>query len=215
MRSLGLLALCLATLIGCDGGQTGDEGARCDPASTTDLALDEASPLGFSGADVLAVAGGAHEATLTWEIGGTTGLEVEVVHDGTVKFVEYEWIDDSGQDIAALGCDDQVELGATLSFATADGAFAESVDTRLDATAGDAASLFEELDLDALTGTYAVTTETDTSDFDAIRAFLSITFESDGWSGEVEGQGEGTTGDGPDDAAYAEGFGIATWNATP
>lgn len=213
MRSLGLV-VGLAALTACDdGGQTGDEGAHCDPVESTTLGLDDDSPLGFSGADVLAVAGGEHTSTLRWAIGGTTALTVDVVHDGTVKFVEYEWVDDSGQDIAALDCGDQLELGVTVSFATADGAFDESFVTRLDAVAGDAASLFEELDLDDLTGTYEVTTETDTSDYDDVTAWLTVDFAAAGWSGTVEGQGSGTDGSGPDGTAYAEGFDIAEWPA--
>jgi len=212
MRSLGLLTVGLATLVACDGGQTGDEEARCEVATSTALGLDDDSPLGFGPADVLAYAGGVHTGPLAWEVGGTTEVTLDAAQSGEIAYVEYEWVDHSGQDIATIGCENQVEIDVTLGFSTADGAFDETIDTRIVAGVADRATLFVALDLDDLTGTYEVTTETDTSDFDAVSAFLSTEFAPTSWSGVVEGQGEGTDGSGSDDTAFAQSFGIAEWS---
>lgn len=194
------------------GGQTGEEGASCDPVATTVLAMTDTSALGFSGADVMAVAGGSHRADLTWQVGGQTPLTVSVTGDGTVALVDYAIVGNTGNE-AALDCEDQLELGVAVTVATDDGGFDESFTAVLGARLADDARVSQLLDLGAMGGTYAVTSEIDQSRFDEVRAWIDMAFDSGGWRGTVSGQGAGTDPNDPD-VAFAESFDIARWNAT-
>src|SRR5262245_9403406 len=133
-----LVAACAAALGGCGttnqhnaGGQTGGETIGCLPIASAPLGPNDASPIGVTGADVIALAGGEHDGTLMWAKKGTTSaLTLGVALDASqISFVDREWKDASGAEAkpASLGdCPDIVQVKGTLSFATADGAFDES-----------------------------------------------------------------------------------------
>ena len=70
-----------------DGTGTSNEGGQCDETRHDLAGLDADTPLGFRGADVLALADGAHDTELNWTSGGgfvfgpesgSSGLTIEV-----------------------------------------------------------------------------------------------------------------------------------------
>lgn len=101
--SLILLVLLAAAPTGCGsdtagplgqptltGGQTGGEaGLNCSSdVAITRLYGDEASPLGFTAADVLAAVPERSTASLTWSDGATSVLSVELAGDGSAGYAE-------------------------------------------------------------------------------------------------------------------------------
>lgn len=221
-RTLLPLTLGLATLVGCgpppnDDGQSGEENVGCLPVETAEYALADETPLGFTGQQVVDLVSGSHPTTLTWASGTGTDLALDVTVDATtVTWSDNEMQDDgSGMESAemALDCPDTLSLDVTLGFATADGAFAESWDLSFAAATADLASVWHELDLDGLAGSYAVT-EVDPADYDRVRAFLDLTIEEAGPWGVLDGQAEddGDSSD-PDGVASATHFDIATIGA--
>ena len=194
------------------GGQIGGEAAQCKAVTTTPLPMDQASVLGFSGADVMALAGGDHTATLTWAKGGTTDVTVSVATTAPeARYLDMEYVDDGSGIEPAIGCADVVEVDVTFGFTTADGAFAESWASKIQAPSATEASFYRELDLGGLAGSYAVT-EVDPAAFDEVRAFLDATFDATGAHGTVSGQAilNGDASD-PDSTASAQMFDIASW----
>jgi len=213
-RSLAILFVA-AVISGCSGtsahtgGQTGEETVGCLPVSSRTLAVDEASPLGFSAADVLTTASGPHGATLTWAKGGDTPVTVNITaRDGVIEYQDREWRDDGSgtEEAPAIGasCPDVVVIPVRLELATEDGAFDEVFDISLEATAVDTSSAWLELDLDALAGTYTVT-EVDPSQYEEVSAFLSVQLAGAAVHGSVDGQATGTSGE----VAFADNFSIA------
>ncbi len=188
LRRLGVLSLLAALGAGgCAGGQTGgefgaeegtggeggggtlhgDESGNACEETLTELALDETSPLGFAAADVLALAEGTHEATLTWAPDesatatttlepGTTEVALVVEAAGPASFVDAAppSSGDSGGTIdLAWDCPDRVAVPVTVTLTTADGALDETLDGTLSATSAGSAELVLPVDLDELEGT--------------------------------------------------------------
>lgn len=217
--------LVLILMVGCtfnpDPGQSGEELISCSAVDSAEYALDDATnPLGFAGQAIVDLAVKVHSATFTWaKDGATTELTLDVTTEATqVTWRDNEWQDDgSGAEIAmaAADCPDDLVLPVTVGFTTADGAFAESWDLELSAPAATEAGAYEELDLDALAGTYAVT-EVDPTAYDAVRAFLELGFDAAGAWGVVDGQAE-ETGDpaDPESVASATHFDIGAFGAAP
>lgn len=189
-----------------------EAGAGCLPVTTTALGPSDASPLGFSGDDVLSWAATSYAFTLTYADGTTTPATLAVTYSGgVIEHRDNEWMSTDGSEIApALGCEDDLRIEVSIAFHTDDGTFDETWSTAIVATEATRATLYRELG--AATGSF------DPADYapaghsyDAIRAFLDLTLESAGSTGTIEGQGEGTSGSGPDGTAYAETFAIASW----
>src|SRR5262245_40108979 len=178
-------------------GQIGGEGLGCLPTKTLDLGLDEPSPLGFSAAEVLAGVGQSHSVPLAWAKGGSTDLTVSLQYmGGAVRYLDREWKDDgSGMEIEREDCPDVVEIASTLSFATLDGAFAESWPIKALAPTLQSASVSMIIQVDALQGSYQVT-EVDPATFDEVRVFLDTELAADSVQGTILGQGSKCDGAG-------------------
>src|SRR5688572_5952599 len=138
--SAGLVGSCM--LLGCGsdgggsgadepptpGGQTGEEGSGCQPVERDMLAWSERSALGFSADELLNSLGSESTDRLTWSSGSGTPLTlgIERAASGSVEFQTRDFVSDgSGAELAEIVCNDVVAIPVTLSFATADGAFAE------------------------------------------------------------------------------------------
>ena len=65
----GIAPLLLLSAAGCLGGQVGEEQVVCAPIERQPLALDQASPLGFTGQELLDAAAGSSEADVSWADG--------------------------------------------------------------------------------------------------------------------------------------------------
>jgi len=219
-RCLALLLGSALVVSGCggsnrpnSGGQTGGEGVGCLPVASTPLGLDDASPLGFTGADVVALVGGEHAGQLAWAKGGMTGVTVTFEYaGGQVHFVDREWKDDGSGTAAEIStdCNDVIEVPGILSFATADGAFAESWPANVIAETKATATSGAKLDLEHLQGTYTVT-EVDPASFDQVSASLAVSFEATGVHGSVDGMGSKCDGGGSEGTCSGTAFEVATF----
>ncbi len=197
-----------------DSGQSGEEnaGAMCDAVATADYPFAESTPLGFTGQQVADLVVAEHASTLSWAKGGDTALTVAITTSATsITWRDNEYLDDGSGIEIAMDCADDLMLPVQAVFTTADGAFAETWALELSSVAVDAASAYQELDLDALSGTYTVT-EVDPADFDSVRASLDLEIGAAGASGVVSGQAEesGDSAD-PDSTASASAFDIASF----
>jgi hypothetical protein len=207
-----VLAVMVASLGGCDavfgddGGQSGEEGARCDAVRTVALSDDEDSELGFGADEVRALIDGPHTGTLAWDAGGETGVTLTIGELAEPRFLDQEWVDaGSGTEPAFTGdCPDVIAHDAHVTLVTDDGVFDEAFDVRIDAEAADLAYFYAELDLTALGGTFEFP---GAADYDAVRAFVDATFDGTGSHGALDGQGERVDGD----VASATNVPIATW----
>lgn len=214
MSRIGTVAFWMVGLVGCalDGGQSGEEGARCEASSSTTLARDEVSPLGFTPAEVLAFTEGTHVGELVWADGPTTDVTVSVTFEGgSIAFVDYEVVTDDGAEPAAeIGCADLVEVEERVAVVSADGAFDESFTVVLGAASADAMTGVHALD--DVNGTFTVGDHVDVSDYDAVSAWLDLRFDASGSSGTVAAQGtiEGDPDD-PESTSSATNLDVGAW----
>jgi hypothetical protein len=180
------------------GGDTGMDMASCLPVSTTPVALDEATPLDLTGAEVLDLVSGEHAASLAWAKGGGTELTLTVEHTGAgARYVDRAWNeDDSG--LESLGeCGDLVEVYVSIGFSTRDGAFREAwAATAVSATTASDARAARLTPPEQIAGTYQVT-EVDPAAYDELALLFELSFDATGAHGHVSGQAT----QGPDDPA--------------
>jgi hypothetical protein len=194
------------------GGQTGEETVGCLPVERDMLAWSERSTLGFSADELLNALGSEREGRLRWANGNITPLTLTLARtSGSVEFQQREWTTDaSGRELANTGaCNDVVAVPVTLGFTTSDGAFAERWQLTLLAESRAAGGAFLRIDLDSIEGSFVVT-QVDPDDFDEVLASLTLSFDEDGWSGTLSGQGV-TTGSTPGGSSSATQFAIATF----
>jgi hypothetical protein len=213
MYRLSLAALLLPA---CVFEKAADEGPYCED-QPSDVALEDATDLGFSAADVLAGIPAEEAVVFTYADGSATELSLAFTPAGTARFVTSEAVyPDSGGESPAIGvvCDDRVELDGRLSFHTADGAFAELLDVVVAATA-ERVFVNEELALDALFGTFDITPFVQSTDYDALKAWLDISFADGASAGAVSGQASGEDECEAGDAcsAWAENVAVGSWPA--
>lgn len=179
------------------GGQTGGEyggagGGDSVPVSdlqcvaqVESLAFDEPSGLSFSGADVLAFAGGTHTSSLRWSPDsapatfgpeqGESNIEMTVLYSGgQVTFVHYQSATPSETGSANAGrggapnaeaptpltsatCQpDRLEIEVVVRLNTSGGALTEEFEATLSANSPTLAQLVQDLPLEALSGTFTV-----------------------------------------------------------
>ena len=167
-RTSLFLALFATGLVACetesDPQDDGNKGPEEDYSSggclytSTVVASDEVTALGFSGEEVQAATKGLRSETLIWSADeSSTELNFELsFEDGEVRLMEGEAAQgDTGVwEAVALECEDYLELDATLSFATADGVFDEVLWVTASADAADQTNLGITLDLDEVAGSY-------------------------------------------------------------
>jgi len=198
------------------GGQTGEETLGCQPVERDMLAWSERSALGFSADELLNALGSESTDRLTWSGGSGTPLTlgIERAASGSVEFQTREFVSDgSGAEPAAeiaTVCNDVVAIPVTLSFATADGAFAERLPLTLLAESSTRVSAYAQVDVDDLEGTFSVT-QVDPSRFDRVLAIVQLTFADGAWTGTLSGQGIEGGSSNPDSNASARPFDIASF----
>ena len=207
-------------LVGCFEGDknTLEDGPYCEDSPTV-ITLEEATALGFSGADLLLLAEGEHTETLVWaETEATTPLAVGVSYDaGEVRYIDSVAVYPEGDgDTPAIGveCFARVEVDVTISLATEDGAFDESFDLALSSEDGVHASAGLSFDHGDLAGSYEFTLM-DPSEYDDVSHSLRVTFDEAGCSGELTAQAEGCDDacEGDECTCWASMDTIATWPA--
>ncbi|HVZ36993.1 MAG TPA: hypothetical protein VG963_31425 [Polyangiaceae bacterium] len=157
-----------------DDRGTNAEGGLCDETES-ELGLDDATSLGVSAADLFAWVGGTHQATLAWQDGaasfgpehGLSQITLEIQPLGA-HFIDRSPAQGAGTsnglaintEIATIGggdpCADSVALDVNLHLSTAGGALDETLETTLEARAGDFATGQVTLPTDALAGSFTV-----------------------------------------------------------
>jgi len=156
----------LALVAGCGGGQTGDlsgengkhgknngNASGCDD-QLTEIALDEASALGFDAESVLAFAGQSFHADLAWQAverveyspsASETELTLRLRSRGVAWLVHSVPPKSDGQGegpLIGLSCPpDRLRVAVHAELQSADGAFAEAFDASLDARSAYVATL--------------------------------------------------------------------------
>lgn len=154
----------------------------------TVLAVDEASPLGFSAQQVLDVVGSPRSATFTWADGSTTDLLLTAAIAGDVI-----WQEATGE------CSSGLVFALDVTFTTADGRFDETLSIPMDVSALDPEYVFLDPYQDA--GTFNGTLDLG----DATDVSYVIHLHPGEWSGEVV---LATT---PEDGMATE-CGLGAWN---
>jgi len=197
------------------GGQTGEETVGCLPVERHMLAWSERSTLGFSADELLNALGSESDARLAWSGGGSTPLTLGIERaSGSVEFQQRAYVDDaSGAEAAnelATECNDVVAIPVTLSFDTADGAFAEAWPVTLLAESPTHVSTVTQLDLADVEGTFVVT-QVDASRYDRVLGVITLSFGDGSWSGSVTGQAITQGSADPDGVASASHFAIASF----
>jgi hypothetical protein len=177
----------VSTLSGCDDlpgdkkdplgdGEAADNGG-CVDTITVLSSVDEVAALGFSAAQVLAVAEGSHASEMTWGEGlgegpvkvmfgpesGAGALTVDVAYaGGEVRFVSSkpEESEGEGLDDGAFyaNCNDRLEVDVEVSVKTDGGALDESFTAPLRATSRGISRISREIAVEALAGSFALTT---------------------------------------------------------
>jgi hypothetical protein len=171
-----LLLPALSTAAGCDLIQEPDptplEGGGCVEEVTVLAGIDEVSALGFSAAQVLDVAVGAHMSAMEWGEGladggvtvkfgpesGAAQLAVTVEYaGGEVRYVK-STPDNTEWDGGYADCSDRLEVDASVSVKSSGGALDESFVAALRASTPRIATLKQVIEHEALGGSLALTT---------------------------------------------------------
>lgn len=222
MRPLLPVLAPLALLAACPEARDGEDAGQACQATVTVLQPDDATPLGFTAAERMSQISGPADHVLTWTgTGTTTDLRIEAVWDGgEVRWMDSEPVDtdpdDDGPEPAiGLDCQDWLEIDVTLTFATTDGAFAESWALPLQAT-GDGPLAFAVDVGEAFGGTFDPWDFADPStDYDTVETRIAGTLEYAGGGGEVllVGTGAEPCEDGEECTAWASQDVVAIWSA--
>lgn len=222
MRASWMLPVCLFSA-SCAGKNDDTSGEKTDDAACIEtvasLSVEEESPIGFSAQQILALTSGYHDATLSWDGGGTAALALNISYlEGDVRFVDREVntgrteLTDTAVDSGEL-CPDTVEVDVSVSAVSDDGALAESWDTALVAADKSSASFRAEFDPLAMSGSYDITPALEGLDYDEVTAYADGAISGLGTSGVISAQASGTD-DCPDSAdctAWATQINIGTW----
>lgn len=219
MRTSGLWVMALTGLVGCAGDKDGtDEVADIGCTETPDeLSIEEESPLGFAGRAITTIAGGDHTADVTYSTGDTTSLTLSVLYqDGDIRYIDSEVEEVPEGQVAPTiwpECLDRLEVDVALEVATDDGALAEAWTSTLTAYEEQTIGVYQELDIDALSGTLDVESFVTSADYDELSAWLSAEITVTTMTGEIAGQASGTDecDEGDDCSAWAEAVDIATF----
>jgi hypothetical protein len=160
---------------------------RCDEDVAVQ-GLEERTPLGFTGAEVLDSVLGTHRESAAWlSVDGTTEITFTLDWDGgPVLFHDLEDVEDAGDPYPTMAslCEDWVEVVVDVTFATSDGAFDETATVSL--VASDPESPFVDFALDpaALDGTYEVM-ELDADRWDVLDLMVYNSFRGGSISGDI------------------------------
>jgi hypothetical protein len=183
----------------------------CQEVVTVLAGVDATSEIGFTAADVLAVAEGSHTAPIFWhpgdvQFGPETGegqLSVDISYAGG----EIRYVHAAAPDAAEMGCVDRLEIDAGVELHTAGGALDESFASTLRASQPDVAMIRHELALDAIAGALEVTS-IEPANGEAAPISVELGVSTFGVFGSFDGGVEVTSGD-------AVAFGLQNYATFP
>jgi hypothetical protein len=203
------------SVLGCAGGQTGEETHGGCVFATSPLSLQQPSPLGFSAGQVLALAEGEHLATFGWlpspglaygPESGTGQVSVRTSAAGPAKFARVD---------AQRGrpeCQDQLRIPVSVVLATAGGALDESFAVDLVATTADEAAVTELVPSAELKGAFAFTRGT-LGDRRFTRLEVNLRFRPEAFAGYLLAGIEG--GDSNGGSVSSQALPLACWGDIP
>lgn len=212
------MLLTILALTGCFEGRDGDlaQAPYCEE-NAVPIGIDEVSELGFSADEVLSLALGEHLGEVSWDRGSDAAISVSVGSVGEARFIDAEVVQPEGGDTLDIWveCPDRVEVDVVLELSTDDGWFDESFELALYSFEGSEARFHQELELDALAGSFDIEPDVTSVDYDELRAWVSGSFDEEGLVGVVEGQasGEDECEDGEPCSAWAEMVEIGSFEA--
>ena len=187
---------------GCGPQNEAASASLCD-VETTEFALDEVTPLGFSGTELLVTASGMRTQPGFWpETEAITPLSVSIAAaEGAVAvFYDLEVPPPSGAGpvpLIAVVCEDRVEIEVDVDFSTEDGAFSEAgLSGLLSGDQADLASVSAALDPADLSGSWTPT-GFDPADWDTWSISLEGELDAEVVQGAVAIQAERVNGSGP------------------
>ena len=226
----------VATLTACVGTSTGNPvsppekgdlatGGNCENKRQELASLDAVSPLGFSAADMLALAPAAEldvqwaEASGAFRFGpesGVTKLSIEVTpRTDKPRFNDRAPKQASGGPEPAIGtlaggdgCPDQLELDVTVHLRSAGGAFDEQLETTLTAQRAEFARVYQQLTPAKLRGAFQAQSSQPNTKLNALTFALS--FSELGTSGNVQIMFETRSAD---SVGQSAGITVARWPA--
>ncbi|NVB41086.1 hypothetical protein G6O69_24820 [Pseudenhygromyxa sp. WMMC2535] len=193
-------------------GSDAEGSYECVETATVLSSIDEVSALGFSAADVLAVAAGEHSSPMTWvdqiqdglveiEVGPESGestIDLSLTHEGgEIRYIDSEPAESDYE--IDIDCNDRLEIDVVAEVETGGGALAETLSVVLKAENIIQPYFQTALDLDALAGSMTVTTET--PDLTIGAPSLQVGISSFGLNGTLTGMVELVSGN-----AVAAGF---------
>lgn len=210
MRTIPMLLLVAA----CTKNEE-DLGAYCED-TPTELAMDEASPAGFTPDSLVAVFGGTWAETLTLAEGaGDVALTLTVGEPTSARWVDSEAVYPEDGNAIGVECVDRVEVDAPLSFVTADGAFDEAWSAVFSSEDGLAARFGRDFEAGAIGGSFdlaALIAEQGGVDG---KLFIDGDFDAAGARGTVSAQVEGEEAcSGDECSVWAANVPVGTWGET-
>ena len=195
-----------ALLIGAcmDHSEEIDGASRCDEDVVVHR-LDERSPLGFTGNDVLDSALGVHREAAAWvAVDGTTEITFTLDWDGgPVLFHDLEDLEGAGEPVPSTAslCVDWVEVVVDLAFSTGDGLFDEEATVSLVATEPESPFVDFSLDPGALGGSYEVM-ELEAERWDVLHLMVYNSFRGGRISGDIRLLAERTEAEDGEESVY-------------
>lgn len=184
---------------------TSEEGS-CNVTVEEEYALDVATPLNLSGADVLFRTERTHPSALVYPDDSSVQLDVTLSYDGGIVTYYEREIEGAVDATLSSWCSDSVEVEAIVELESADGAFSESFDILLKSRLKDLSWWSHTLDVGELGGDY-VFTEVDPAEFDVLTVTFEGEFDLDGSGGTIHAVGESSDGD----TASATLIEVADW----
>jgi hypothetical protein len=176
----------------------------CDLIEELSLTVDEVSPNGLNGDDLLLRAEGTHLSTLTYADDTAIPIHVTVTYSaGDVTYYDRDLSGDPDPALVA-SCIDGIEVAVLLDIVTDDGVFNELlIPVHLIAHVEDESFWSTTIDPADFGGTFEIT-EIDPASFDTIEIVIEGTFGIEGSEGRFSGVAVGDT---------VEHFEIARWVA--
>lgn len=194
------------SLVGCLGGQTGQEpevAVHCEE-ETQAVALAMSTKLGFSAEDVIGAAGSALRAQARFfEQGVSRKVTLTLQSASAARLVTPL--------PGSSGCVERLEIDALLSFATDDGAFDESFVAALQARDVRSWSFRHTLPLAELRGSYSGS-EYDLRTWASPRIRIDADLRGEDFSGQLWLEGDDPR---PDDGSEPTSAYVAEWPFTP
>lgn len=155
-----------------DRDNTGEPASENCEDTSTPIELGAVSPLGFSAANVIALAEGTHAQTLAWledemvtsSGGDPTEVELHLEIGPNARFVDREPKQHDGgetleDELGEPACNDRLELDATLTLKTADGLLDETAEVVVWAETPNLAHADFGIDADEVRGSLQVSVE--------------------------------------------------------